>query len=206
MRIYDISVPLSPDMHVYPGDPGMEIERLVEVGKESPFAVSRLVLGTHTGTHVDPPAHFYPERPSVDQLPLESLVGPARVVDIGDALAVTPEMVPDGCERVLFKTRNGSLWEKERFQRRFTYIRPDAGEQLAKQRVKLVGIDYLSAEQYGARQPLTHWALLGADVIILEGIDLREVPEGDYTLVCLPLKIVGGDGAPARAILIDGLQ
>lgn len=204
MRIFDISVPLTPGMHVYPGDPGMQMERLVEVGKDSHFALSRLVLGTHTGTHVDPPAHFYPDRPSVDQLPLESLVGPARVVDAGDALAVTPEMVPDGCERVLFKTRNGGLWEKERFQRRFTYIQPEAGERLAERRMKLVGIDYLSAERYGAREPLTHWALLGGGVIILEGIDLREVPEGNYTLVCLPLKIVGADGAPARAVLLDG--
>ena len=207
MKIYDISVPVEPQMHIYPGDPGMSIERVVEVGEESTFALSRLVLGTHTGTHVDPPSHFYPDGISADSIPLETLVGPVRVIDVGEARAVMPEDVdrlPERTERVLFKSRNGAIWEKPKFQRRFTYIDPEAARLLASRRMKLVGIDYLSAEQYGAREPLTHWALLGAGTIILEGLDLREVPEGEYLLVCLPLKIVGADGAPARAVLIDG--
>ena len=211
MRIYDISVPITPDMHVYPGDPGMSMQRVLEIGEGSPFAISRLMLGTHTGTHVDPPAHFYKDGSTVDEVPLDSLIGPARVVDIGDARSVTVEFLesldlPDQTERLLFKSRNGALWERPRFQRRFAYIEPFAARWLAARRMRLVGIDYLSAEQYGARQPLTHWALLGAGTIILEGLDLREVPEAEYTLVCLPLKIVGADGAPARAVLIEGTR
>src|SRR5207302_9921506 len=105
---------------------------------------------------------------------------------------------------VLFKSRNGAIWDKPKFQRRFTHIDPEAARLLAARGLKLVGIDYLSAEQYGAREPLTHWALLGAGTIILEGLDLREVPEGEDLLVCLPLKIVGAEGARARAVLIEG--
>ena len=211
MNIYDISVPIRPGMHIYPGDSDVELTPLAEIGQESHFAVSRLALGTHTGTHIDPPSHFYLNGIPAAQVPLETLVGPARVVACDDSRAVTADFLdqlrlPDRVERILFKTRNGALWDRPRFQRRFVHIDEGAARWLVDRGTKLVGIDYLSAEQYGAREPRTHWALLGAGVIILEGIDLRDVPPGDYFLACLPLKLVGGDGAPARAVLIEGLS
>ena len=195
-------------MHVYPGDPGFATEAVVAVGANSNYALSRLTFGTHTGTHLDPPAHFFDGAMTVDQVPLETLVGPAVVVEVPDARAVTERFLvehplPVGTQRVLFKTANGALWDRPKFQRRFVFIDEGAAKRLVALGVRLVGIDYLSAEQYGARQPVTHWALLGAGTVILEGIDLRAVSPGHYTLVCLPLKIVGGDGAPARAILIQ---
>ena len=207
MRIYDISVAITPEMHVYPGDPGASISPVVEIGERSHYALSRLVLGTHTGTHVDPPAHFFPNGITADQISLQALVGPATVVELLEGAAVTAAFLdeqglPPRVERILFKTRNGALWEKPKFQRRFVYLEEGAARWLVARGAQLVGIDYLSAEQFGARQPVTHWALLGAGVVILEGLDLRAVSPGDYTLVCLPLKIKGGDGAPARAILI----
>jgi arylformamidase len=143
----------------------------------------------------------------VDAIPLEVLVGPALVVEVEEGHAVTAGAIaaaglPEGAQRVLFKTRNGDLWDRPRFQRRFVHIDEEAARALVTKGVRLVGIDYLSAEQYGARQPVTHRVLLGAGVVILEGIDLRGVAPGAYTLVCLPLKVTGGDGAPARAILM----
>ena len=206
MRIYDISVPIAPELPVYPGDPGATVTSVVAVGPGSNYALSQIVLGTHTGTHVDPPAHFFPEGATVDQLALDTLIGPALVVEC-DAPAVTAAFLesaalPLGVERVLFKTPNGALWDKPNFQRRFTYIEEDAAQWLVARGVRLVGIDYLSAEKYATREPRTHWALLGAGVVILEGIDLRGVPPGAYTLACLPLKLKGGDGAPARAVLM----
>lgn len=207
MKIYDISVPISPDTPVYPGDAGVEIIRTVEIGPESPYSLSKLVLGSHTGTHIDPPVHFFPQGLAVDQIPLEVFVGPARVVEMREGPAVTAAFLeglklPSQVERILFKTRNGDLWDKPKFQRRYVYIDESAARWLVDRGARLVGIDYLSAEQYGAREPTTHWALLGAGAVILEGIDLRGVPPGEYLLACLPLKIRGGDGAPARAVLI----
>ena len=209
MKIYDISVPIGPGMHTYPGDAQVEVQRTLEIGADSHYALSRLVLGSHTGTHIDPPAHFYTNGLTADKVPLNVLVGPATVVEMSEGRAVTRDFLeglhlPERTERILFKTTNGALWDKPAFQRRFVHVDEGAARWLVERGARLVGIDYLSAEQYGARQPTTHWALLGAGVIILEGIDLRGVPPGDYLLACLPLKIEGGDGAPARAVLITG--
>ncbi|MBI2370228.1 MAG: cyclase family protein, partial [Deltaproteobacteria bacterium] len=148
---------------------------------------------------------------TVDQVPLYTLIGPAHVVEMPDGRAVTAGFLesrdlPPRVERVLFKTRNGALWEVPRFQRRFVYVDESAAHWLLARGARLVGIDYLSAEQYGARRAATHLALLGAGAVILEGIDLRHVPPGEYTLVCLPLRLEGGDGAPARAVLLKGWE
>lgn len=209
MEIYDISVTIASDMPIYPGDAGVSIAPIAELGKGSQYALSRLVLGSHTGTHLDAPSHFIPDGLTVDQVPLEVLVGPAKVVEFTHGPAVTAafleeQRLPSTLQRVLFKTPNGALWGKPRFQGRFVYLEESAARWLVDRGVRLVGIDYLSVEQYPTRRPVVHLCLLSAGVVILEGLDLRAVPPGDYTLVCLPLKVRGCDGAPARAMLLEG--
>ncbi len=210
MRIYDISIPISPDMPVYPGDPKVHLEPVLQIGNGDNANVSRITMGDHTGTHVDPPVHFIPGGNTVDNLDLNTLFGTARVVDMTGVIgAITPEdleraKLPMPIPRLLFKTRNSGAWGREGFDRDYVGISWDAAQWLVDHKVRLVGIDYLSVELYQAAHPNTHRTLLGAGVIIVEGLNLKEVPPGDYTLVCLPLKIKNGDGGPARAILLEG--
>jgi arylformamidase len=143
---------------------------------------------------------------SLDRAPLEVFIGPARVIDVGDVASIDAALLSsfdlDGAARVLFKTRNSRLWrEAKEFQKDFVYLETDAAEALVARGVKLVGIDYLSVEKFGFDKPTTHWALLGNDVYIVEGLDLSAVAPGDYELICLPLKIKDGDGGPARVVL-----
>ena len=185
-------------MVVYPGDPSFSIERVMSLAKGEIANVSQMELGVHTGTHVDAPLHFVDGAAAVESLDLDVLVGPARVVEvIGDG-DVGPETVPDGVERVLFKTRNSAAWARDAFYEDYASISPKAASRLVEAGVKLVGIDYLSV---GGVE--THETLLRAGVVAVEGLDLRQIEPGTYTLVCLPLKLEGSDGAPARAILID---
>lgn len=208
MRIFDISIPISTDMPVYPGDPAVTIEPVLQISKGDLANVSRLSFGNHTGTHVDPPVHFVPGGRTVDQLDLDALYGPAVVVDMLPVEKVITAgdldraKLPPRTQRMLFKTRNSELWDKSGFQKDFVAFSPDAAGWLVAHGVRLVGIDYLSAEAYGAPQPLAHRTLLGAGVVIVEGLNLANIAPGDYTLACLPIKIKNGDGAPARAILI----
>lgn len=211
MPIYDITVPVAPgETPVYPGDPGIKFEAWSSISRGDPANVTVLRLGAHTGTHVDAPAHFIEGAPGLASLPLDALVGPARVVEIpADAEAVGEEHVGagalGGASRVLFKTRNSAFWESPggRFREDFAYITPGAARALAAAGVRLVGFDYLSVEKFGSEDFAAHLALLSAGVVILEGLDLRAVGPGLYELVCLPLKLAagGGDGAPARAVL-----
>lgn len=211
MRIYDISVPISPgETPVFPGDPGIEITSSLAIERGDAANVTALNFGAHTGTHVDAPAHFIEGAPQLQSLPLEPFAGEARVVEIeADALAVEERHVTDetiaGATRVLFKTRNSSFWNdpRGRFREDFTYIAPAAARALVARGVRLVGFDYLSVEKFGSEGFETHLALLSNGVVIVEGLDLRAVEPGLYDLVCLPLKIAAGsgDGAPARAIL-----
>ena len=211
MRIYDISVPITPgETPTYPGDPGLEVGSWAAISRGDAANVSVLNFGAHTGTHVDAPAHFIEGAPGLTSLPLEALVGAARVVEIpGDALAVEEQHVGGdalkGATRVLFKTRNSAFWDapRGRFREDFTYIEPGAARALARAGVRLVGFDYLSVEKFGSEGFETHLALLSAGVVIVEGLDLRAVGPGVYELFCLPLKIAAGsgDGAPARAVL-----
>ncbi len=210
MKIFDISIPISPAMPVYPGDPPVTIERVLQIAQGAAANVSRVSLGSHTGTHIDPPAHFIPGGKTIDQLDLRVLVGPARVVDLTrveraiTARDLARARIPRRAVRVLFKTRNSELWARAGFQRDFVACAPDAAEWLVARGVKLVGIDYLSAELFDAREPRAHRVLLGAGVVIVEGLDLRGIVPGNYSLACLPLKIQNGDGAPARAVLWRG--
>lgn len=209
MRVYDISVPLRADMPTYPGEPGPRLQFAKQLLKGDPANVSVLSLGSHTGTHVDAPSHFLDGAPGVDSLPLDALVGPAYVTEFAgeghitaadlDALAIPPD-----CRRLLFKTRNGRLWDDTEFHRDFIALAPDAARALAEGGLRLVGIDYLSIERFRPERHEVHETLLASGVVILEGLDLRQVPPGEYLLVCAPLNVVGAEGAPARVFLIDG--
>ncbi len=211
MPIYDISVAITPGVTpTYPGDPGLEVGSWSAIARGDPANVTVLNLGAHTGTHVDAPAHFIEGAPGVTSLPLDALVGEARVVEIpADADAVGEGHVRaeslQGATRVLFKTRNSAFWEDPRrqFREDFAYIEPAAARALVRAGVRLVGFDYLSVEKFGSEDFGTHLALLSAGVVIVEGLDLRAVTPGLYDLCCLPLKVAAGsgDGAPARAVL-----
>ena len=185
-------------MVVYPGDPAVSITRAMSLAAGDIANVSQMELGVHTGTHVDAPLHFFDGARAVDALHLDALVGPAQVVEVTGQGDIEADSVPESAERVLFKTRNSAAWAEEGFYEDYASISPECASRLVEAGVRLVGVDYLSV---GSVE--THQTLLQAGVIAVEGLDLREVEPGTYTLVCLPLKLVGSDGAPARAILID---
>ena len=198
-EIIDISVPVRPGMVTYPGDPTVTLERVASIADGGVVNLSRLDFGVHSGTHVDAPVHFIEGAPAAEFLPLDVLIGPARVVDLTaaerlDAPAFEGVQLD---ERLLLKTRNSELWERESFADEFLALTADAAHRLIAGGVRLVGIDYLSIGDEAA-----HQALLGAGVVAIEGLDLRGVAAGEYQLVCAPLKLVGSDGAPARALLI----
>jgi arylformamidase len=192
MEIIDVSVPVRPGMVTYPGDPEVRLERVSSIAEGAVANLSRLDLGVHSGTHVDAPLHFLDGAAGVEALPLDVLVGPCVVVDGLDVSAV-----PAGTERVLFKTENGRLWERDEFAEDFVSLDGAAARALVAAGVRLVGIDYLSIGDEEA-----HHVLLEASVVAVEGLDLRAAEPGEYRLVCAPLKLVGSDGAPARVLLL----
>lgn len=204
-KIYDISMGIKNGMLTYPGDPGVSLKREKEIGKGSAANLSMYCIGSHTGTHLDPPFHFFPDGATAEALPLDSLIGPAVVVE-----APLDEIGRDflagaglgNARRVLLKTRNSAFAQDPVFREEFAHLTPDGAEYLAKQGVRLVGIDYLSIEKYHSKEHAIHKIFLGKGILILEGLDLSGVEPGEYTFLCLPLKVVGGDGAPARAVLI----
>jgi len=193
-------------MPVFLGDPPVRIELAQAIAEGASCNVTRLDMGAHTGTHVDAPVHFIEGGSGADALPLEALIGPAWVVD---GTRLTGEIdegaldgldIPDDESRLLFKTPNSALWDRDAFSDGFIGLTDGAARALAARGIALVGADYLSIAPHGKAAP-THYALLKAGVVIVEGLDLREVDPGPYDLVCLPLRIVGCDGAPARALL-----
>jgi arylformamidase len=206
MKIYDVTRTLHPGMPTWPGEPGPELTLIKEMAAGNPADVSHLALGVHTGTHVDAPRHFIPGGAGVESLPLTALIGPARVVTIRHQRAITLEELEsaglEGIKRVLFRTRNSDDWSDSAFKADFVYLEPDAAQWLADRGTLLIGVDYLSVESYAAVEPLTHRTLLNAGVVIVEGLDLREIGDGDYALNCLPIKLAGADGAPARVVLM----
>jgi arylformamidase len=208
MRTYDISLTVSPQLPTWPGDPSIVLERVEKIENGSNSNVYRLDMGVHTGTHVDAPYHFLPDGKTVEQLNLNMLTGRAYVlylpdVDVITAAVLDAAQIPPRTRRVLFKTRNSGYWKDASagFRTDFVGLSADGAEYLIKRGVKLVGVDYLSVAPYHHSRP-THEILLSAGVVILEGLDLSQVSQGRYTLYCLPLKLAGSDGAPARAILI----
>lgn len=208
MKIYDITVPISENVPIYPGDPKVEVKICKSLAVGDSANVSEISLGVHTATHVDAPNHFIDGARRVDELDLEKLTGRCRVVEIEKSvMAIEPTHLGNivNVERVLFKTRNSAFWSdtENGFRRDFTYVTVEAARILAEKGIKLVGIDYLSIEKSGSPGHPVHITLLEKEIVILEGLDLREVPAGDYELICLPLKYIGGagDGSPARTTL-----
>jgi arylformamidase len=210
MQIYDVSLPLSAATPTYPGDPGIEITNWLTLANGDHANVSLIHFGLHSGTHVDAPSHFIAGGAKVDSLPLDSLLGEAEVIEVPDDVRIIDRsFVVANCvgrsQRILFKTNNSAFWNnlKDGFRENYVYVDHVAARWLVEKGIKLVGIDYLSIEQFKSKNFETHHAFLSNGIVILEGLDLREVPSGVYELLCLPLKIAGGtgDGAPARVIL-----
>jgi arylformamidase len=208
MKIYDVSVQIGENTPIYKGDPKVKIDITASIKKGDAANVTQLCFGAHTGTHVDAPNHFIEGTRKVDELDLEKFIGRCHVLELDrSVMEIKPEHVEhlEMIERVLFKTRNSEFWSDtgRGFRTDFTFITPEAAQILVEKNIKLVGIDYLSVEKFGSTDFATHITLLEREVGIIEGLDLREVPAGDYELICLPLKIVSetGDGAPARAVL-----
>jgi arylformamidase len=201
MRIYDVSVDIYNGMPAFPGDPPPDIKRALSMPVD-PFNVSLMCMGTHVGTHVDPPIHFIEGGYTVDEIPLDHLYGAARVVELPGVDVVTrAELEGIRSDIILLKTRNSALWESGEFHKDYVYLDETAATWAIDHRVKTIGIDYLSIGSFEGGE-IVHKMLLGAGITIIEGLDLRKIGPGDYTLACLPLKIKGGDGAPARAFLI----
>jgi arylformamidase len=205
VQIYDVTRTLQAGMATWPGEPGPDVTLIKQMSAGDSADVSKLALGVHTGTHVDAPCHFIPGGAGVESLPLTAMMGPARVVGMRHERAIRVDVLErlglDGVERVLFRTRNSDNWSDSAFKDDFVYIDPEAADWLSKHGARLVGVDYLSVESFAAPEPLTHRILLNAGIVIVEGLDLRQVVPGDYTLSCLPIKLAGADGAPARVVL-----
>jgi arylformamidase len=208
-RIIDVSLGIGPDLLTWPGDPGADVVPTARLARGDPANVSELRLGSHTGTHVDPPAHFI-EGGAAIAVPLETLVGLAVVADLPGAEVIGPAELdaldlPAGTERLLCRTRNSGLWSRGRveFPEDYVAITPEGARWLVERGLRLVGVDFLSVERDGPPDFPVHRTLLGGGVVVVEGLDLSAADPGPYTLVCAPLKILGGDGAPARALLIE---
>lgn len=209
MEFIDISVPISSQTPIWPGNPGLDVRPSSRIADGASSNVSRLTLGTHTASHVDAPRHFLPDGRPVDELKLEDLVGPCQVLDLRevevgggiDVPALERAAGRTPLPRLLCKTRNAALWDGRPFSREYVHLTPGAAEWLVEKGVRVVGIDYLSIERYKAEGAPVHHTLLGAGVVIIEGLHLADVAPGSYELICLPLKIAGADGAPARVIL-----
>jgi arylformamidase len=190
----------------WPGDPSYHLQRVSDQKKGDVCTVSRVSMSVHTGTHMDAPLHFLPDSATIDEMPIDATVGPARVIQIRDRHSIGREELMDheieANERVLFKTANSdNLWSKDQFDEDFIFIARDGAEYLAERGVRTVGVDYLSVGGFKQDAVETHQALLSAGIWIIEGLNLSGVEPGAYELVCLPLKLVNAEGAPARAIL-----
>jgi arylformamidase len=204
-KIYDISMTIEAGMISWPSDGPVVVDRVRSMDNGERLNQSRLDLSAHTGTHIDAPIHFLKEGNGVDSLPLDVLIGPVFVAHIPDVQAIGASDlrkagIPSGTDRLLLKTDNGKFLERSGFSQEFSYITPDGAGYLIDQGIRLVGIDYLSVAEYGSGEDV-HRALLSEGIVIVEGLDLREIPPGLYRMSALPLKIKGCDGAPARVVL-----
>jgi arylformamidase len=207
MRIYDISLGLSPELPVWPGDPPIVLERVSKIEEGANANVSHFSGSVHVGTHVDAPVHFLKDGVGIEAIPLDAMIGRAYVIDLSTASVLGADVleragIPPRTKRVLIKTKNSQLWADgvKEFREDFVGVDTSGAEWLARKSVQLVGVDYLSVAPFKqGKEP--HTILLGAGIVIVEGLNLSEVNQGRYNLYCLPLKLLGSDGAPARAIL-----
>jgi arylformamidase len=210
MRVIDISTPMRDNMPTYPGDPPFRKVAARSRAKGDAAEVSRLTLSSHAGTHVDVPHHFIEGGADLSAVSLEPFVGRCRVVELSGVPRVdaadVEKLTPAAGERILFKTDNSALWGRGDFATDYVYLTGSAARILAARGVALVGWDYLSVEKFGAADAAAHKSLLAAGVMILEGLNLTDVIPGKYFLAALPLALAGGDGAPARAVLLEGLH
>jgi len=207
MAIFDISIGIDENLPLWPGDPELRLQWAANIEQGDLVNLTELSMGIHTGTHIDAPLHFLPNGKPIDSLSLNVFVGEAQVVAIPqDVNLITVDILQDVCEinaaRILFKTKNSQLWETSKFQQDYVALEASAAQWLVDQGVQLVGIDYLSIAPFKDPAP-THETLLNNEVVIVESLDLRLVKPGIYTLICLPLKLVGREAAPARAILLS---
>ncbi|MRR34611.1 cyclase family protein [bacterium] len=204
MRIYDISVPLGEGLPAYPGDPRVLVEPVLTLDRGDGANVCRITLAGHSGTHVDAPSHMLANGATLDSVPLSLLMGRALVADLRGAREIGPRELAglplQGEERLLLKTDNSLLWGLPGFRADYVSLNAAGAEFLLQAGIRLVGIDYLSIESFQGDGSV-HRKLLGAGVVILEGLDLSAIEGGIYELICLPLRIPGADGAPARAVL-----
>lgn len=205
-RIHDISLPIVTGGLIYPNNPPIDIASVSAMSAGASSNGSRISFGSHTATHVDAQHHMIDGGWTVERMSLETLIGPALVVRFpDDVMSITAAHLETvdftGVHRVLFATRNSGFNRDREFHKDYTFVAPDAAELLVKKGIKLVGVDYLSIEQFKSGHHKTHKTLLGADVIIIEGLSLAAVPAGKYELICLPLLLPGLDGAPARVVL-----
>jgi len=209
MKIYDISLPIFPGLVVWPDNPPVVFNKVLDQARGDVATVSAITLGAHTGTHLDAPVHFLPDGTGVDTLALEALCGPAWVCALPQATALTAEVfehsaIPAGTTRLLCHTRNSELWAAgvNDFKTDYVAVTADGAQWLVDHDIRVIGVDYLSVAPYA--DPITpHAILLRAGVIPVEGLTLSGIAPGAYQLYCLPLKLVGADGAPARAMLVE---
>lgn len=210
-RIFDITIPFSAAVPVWPGDPAIELRPLARTANGDVCNTTQIVCPTHCGTHVDPPWHFIDNGAKLDEIPLDRWVGSCQVVQIPDSVTrIEPRDlesagISESTTRVLLKTSNSRKWLSKPlvFETDYVALTPAAARWVVDRGLKLIGIDYFSFELYDDAENRTHRTLLGNDVIAIEALNLSEIEPGYYQLVCLPLKIAGGDGAPARVILIS---
>jgi arylformamidase len=206
--IFDISLALHPALPVWPGDPPAVIEQTQAMTRGDSYNSSRLQCSLHWGTHIDAPFHLIQNSWSIDQIPTEILLGKVQVVDVGETPSITRSILDEyqlkSQERIIFKTGNSHFWNENplKFHPEFTALTADAAEYLLQLGVRLVGIDYLSLDSYESKDLPVHKILYRKNVVGVEGLDLRKVSPGEYDLICLPLKVLHGDGAPARVLLI----
>jgi arylformamidase len=208
MRTYDISLTITPEMIVWPGDPPVTMQRTSSIASGDSSNVTQITMSCHTGTHVDAPDHFLNNGKTVESLSLDLLMGRVYVLHLPNVNLITASVlmdadIPPRTRRLLFKTRNSEYWANgnKEFQTDFVGLSVDAAELLVDRNVRLVGVDYLSVAPFKMGKPV-HTILLDAGVVVIEGLDLSKVSQGRYTLHCLPLKLGGAEGAPTRAILV----
>lgn len=208
MQIYDISVPISPELPTWPGDPTISIETASKIEKSAVVHVTALAIGAHTGTHIDAPWHFLEDGTLIEDISLKVLTGRVYVLELPTVDLITAKVleeaeIPPRTRRIIFKTTNSQLWHRTTplFHTDFVALSADGAQYLVDRGVKLVGIDYFSIAPFDNLVD-THQILLRAGIVIVEGLDMTEVSQGRYTLYCLPLNLIGVEGAPARAILI----